>query len=262
MHTREGWTGWDEYADFYDWENARTVGRRDVNYWRRFVRESKAPVLELGCGTGRVLAPIAREGVRVVGVDRSAPMLARAIARGRRSARSARPCLARSDVRSLPFRSASFGAVIAAYGLLQSLVTDADLEATLAEVARVLVPGGRFGIDLVPDLSTWDEYRRKLRLRGRAGAKRRVALVESVRQDRRRGVTIFDEEFTTSDGRRTSRRRFELTFRTVAVDEIILRLARAGFEPESVAGDYRGGPWGPSSDTWLIVARRRDKRPE
>jgi hypothetical protein len=70
-------------------------------------------------------------------------------------------------------------------------------------------------------------------------------------------VTIFDEEFTMTDGRRTSRRRFELTFRTVAVDDMIARLARAGFEPESVAGDYKGGPWGPSSDAWLIIARRR-----
>jgi SAM-dependent methyltransferase len=255
--TREGWLGWDEYADFYDWENARTVGRRDVNYWRRFVRDSTPPVLELGCGTGRVLAPIARERVRVIGVDRSAPMLARAIARGRRVPRGARASIARGDVRCLPFKSASFGAVIAAYGLLQSLLTDDDLEATLAEVARVLASGGRFGIDLVPDLSAWDEYRRKVRLRGRAGARRRVMLVESVHQDRRRGVTIFDEEFTTTDGRRTSRRRFELTFRTIAVDETIARLTRAGFEPESVAGDYKGGPWGPSSDTWLIVARRR-----
>ena len=109
----------------------------------------------------------------------------------------------------------------------------------------------------MPDLSAWDEYRRKVRLRGRAGARRRVTLVESVRQDRRRGLTIFDEEFATTDGRRTTRRRFELTFRTVAVHEMIARLGRAGFDAESVTGDYKGSPWTPSSETWLIVVRRR-----
>ena len=196
-------SAWDDYADFYDWENARTIGRRDVKYWRRFVRNLRAPVLELGCGTGRILVPIAREGVRVVGVDRSAPMMARAIGRARRT--RTRPVMARADVRSLPFRAASFGGVIAAYGLLQSLLTDHDLDAVIAEVGRVLAVGGRFGIDLVPDLSAWDEYRRKVRLRGRAGMRRRVTLIESVRQDRRRGVTIFDEEFITTNGRRTSR---------------------------------------------------------
>jgi SAM-dependent methyltransferase len=255
--TREGWKGWDEYADFYDWENARTIGRRDVKYWRRFVREVNAPVLELGCGTGRILSPIAREGVPVVGVDRSAPMMARAAGRARRLPPAARAVMARADVRSLPFRSASFGGVIAAYGLLQSLLTDSDLDAAVAEVARVLVSGGRFGIDLVPDLAAWDEYRRRVRLRGRAGTRRRVTLVESVRQDRRRGVTIFQEEFTSTDGRQTSRRCFDLTFRTVGVPDVLARLTRAGFEPQSVSGDYRDGPWTPSSGTWLIVARRR-----
>ena len=29
---KEGWSGWDEYAPFYDWENARTIGRRDVAF--------------------------------------------------------------------------------------------------------------------------------------------------------------------------------------------------------------------------------------
>jgi SAM-dependent methyltransferase len=254
---REGWSGWDDYADFYDWENARTIGRRDVKYWRRFVRHLNAPVLELGCGTGRILSPIAREGGRVVGVDRSAPMIARAIGRSRRMSPAKRPVVARADVRALPFRSASFGGVIAAYGLLQSLLTDVDLDAAVAEAARVLVAGGRFGIDLVPDLSVWQEYRRKVRLRGRAGARRRVTLVESVRQDRRRGVTIFDDEFTVTDGRRTSRRRFELAFRTVSIAEMVARLDRAGFDTERMDGDYKGGPWATSAETWLIIAKRR-----
>jgi ubiquinone/menaquinone biosynthesis C-methylase UbiE len=255
--TKEGWTGWDDYADFYDWENARTVGRRDVNYWRRFARESFKPVLELGCGTGRVLLPIARDGIRIVGVDRSAPMLSHAVARRQRMRAGVRPALARGDVRALPFATASFGAVVAAYGLLQSLLSDDDLDATLSEARRVLTDRGRFGVDLVPDLPAWREYRRKVRLRGRAGARRRITLVESVRQDRRRGVTIFDEEFTATDGRRTTKKRFQLRFRTVSVEQMVARLARAGFEAEFVAGDYQGRPWTAASDAWLIVARCR-----
>ena len=75
--TREGWQGWDEYAPFYDWENAQTLGRRDVPFWRRAALKAKGPVLELGCGTGRVTKPLARAGVDIVGIDRSAPMLDR-----------------------------------------------------------------------------------------------------------------------------------------------------------------------------------------
>src|SRR6266566_1324936 len=79
--TRQGWEGWDEYAPFYDWENAQTLGRRDVPFWRRIALEADGSVLELGCGTGRVSLPLARAGVSLVGIDRSAPMLDRAARR-------------------------------------------------------------------------------------------------------------------------------------------------------------------------------------
>ena len=79
---KQGWEGWDEYAPFYDWENARTLGRRDVPFWQRVAAEARGPVLELGCGTGRVSIP-AGPGRRESGWHRSigAAMLARAIAR-------------------------------------------------------------------------------------------------------------------------------------------------------------------------------------
>src|SRR5579863_1321429 len=78
MAKREGWQGWDTYAPFYDWENAQTLGRRDVAFWRGVAGRAQGPVLELGCGTGRISLPLARAGVRLVGIDRSAPMLDRA----------------------------------------------------------------------------------------------------------------------------------------------------------------------------------------
>jgi SAM-dependent methyltransferase len=183
-------------------------------------------------------------------------MLAFAATRIRRLPRTKRPTIARADIRALPFPSRSFGAVVAAYGLLQSVLTDDDLTRVLTEAARVLMPGGRLGLDLVPDLSAWNEYRRRVRLRGRArGAI--ITLTETVRQNRRRRLTVFHEEFTRTIGRRSERRRFVLTFRTVVVDEMARRLAAAGFVLESIAGDYRGGAWRPTSETWLIVARKR-----
>src|SRR5438046_1137395 len=75
---RQGWEGWDTYAPFYDWENARTLGRRDVPFWRTVALNVGGPLLELGAGTGRISLPLGRAGVSVVGIDRSEPMLARA----------------------------------------------------------------------------------------------------------------------------------------------------------------------------------------
>src|SRR4051812_15126823 len=141
----EGHEGWDDYAPFYDWENARTLGRRDVPFWRNLAVHAGGAVLELGCGTGRIALPLARAGVSVVGIDRSAAMLDRARRRIRRARLSGRVRLVRGDIRHLPFRR-DFAMVMAPYGVLQSLLRERDLAATLAAVHDVLPRGGRFGL--------------------------------------------------------------------------------------------------------------------
>jgi ubiquinone/menaquinone biosynthesis C-methylase UbiE len=254
----EGWHGWDDYARFYDWENARTMGRQDVRFWQDFARRGGAPVLELGCGTGRVLVPVARTGVPVVGVDRSEAMLEYARRRVRRLRVADRPTLVRGDIRHLPFGNGAFSAVMAPYGILQSLTREQDLAATLAESARVLRRGGTLGVDLVPDLPAWDEYRNKTRLAGRLGGSAgHVTLVESVRQDRRRKLTIFDQEYLEKRGKKTVRHQFSLTFRTLPLPEMVSRVESAGFRVTAVLGDYRGRAWDLRADVWLLLASRR-----
>src|SRR5690348_6726179 len=133
----EGHEGWDDYAPFYDWENARTLGRRDVPFWRNLAVHAGGPVLELGCGTGRIALPLGRAGVHVVGIDRSDAMLARARTRLKRASMAGRVDLVRGDIRYLPFASvrpkarrsqssARFPLVIAPYGVLQSLLRERD----------------------------------------------------------------------------------------------------------------------------------------
>ncbi len=70
----------------YDFESALVefydvlpgyAGREDVRFYVDLALEVGGPVLELGCGTGRVLIPIARSGVSITGVDGSAGVLAR-----------------------------------------------------------------------------------------------------------------------------------------------------------------------------------------
>ena len=267
---REGWQGWDEYAPFYDWENARTLGRRDVGFWRRMAALADGAVLELGCGTGRVSLPLARGGARLVGIDRSAAMLVRAEqraralrrshVRGRRDGVGGSLALVRGDIRALPFRARRFSMVLAPYGVLQSLLGDRDLAATLESVGRVLAPGGTFGIDLVPDVPSWREYDNRVQLRGRAAGGAHLTLIESVRQDPRRRLTTFEQRYVERRGRRNIEHRFSLTFRTLSVKQMTSRLERAGFVVDAVLGDYRGGPWDARADVWIILARRVARR--
>jgi demethylmenaquinone methyltransferase/2-methoxy-6-polyprenyl-1,4-benzoquinol methylase len=97
----------------------------------------KARVLDVATGTGLVAADIVhRYEARVVGLDQSAEMLARAAARGLRGV-----TLVRGDGQRIPFGDATFDAV--AFTYLLRYVDDAA--ATLVELARVLRPGGVMG---------------------------------------------------------------------------------------------------------------------
>jgi len=254
---KEGWHGWDDYAPFYDWENARTLGRRDVPFWLRMTGVVKGPVLELGCGTGRVTMPLAHAGVHVVGIDRSGEMLARARTRVRRQRRGVRPDLVRGDIRHLPFSDRSFQLVMAPYGILQSLLSERDLKATLTEVARVVEPDGMFGLELVADLPSWAEHGKRVSMRGRRSpGGTQVTLLESVRQDKANRLTIFDQEFVERRGRVVRRQTFALTFRTLSVPQMTKRLEASGFQVEMLLGDYQGGPWDPRADVWIVMARK------
>ncbi|MEZ5287107.1 MAG: class I SAM-dependent methyltransferase [Vicinamibacterales bacterium] len=255
--TTEGHDGWDDYAPFYDWENARTLGRRDVPFWQRLVTARGGRVLELGCGTGRVTLPLARTGAAtVVGIDRSAAMLARGRARIRR-ARVPHVSLVRGDIRAMPFDPGAFDTVIAPYGVLQSLLSDRDLGRTLRAVAGLLPRGGVFGLELVADLPEWREYSRRVTLTGKRGRNGTpITLRESVRQDPWRGLTLFDQEFVEGRGAAARRHQFTLSFRTVSVPAMARRLERAGFSVTALLGDYRGGPWDPRAEVWIVLAER------
>jgi SAM-dependent methyltransferase len=257
--TPQGHEGWDDYAPFYDWENARTLGRRDVPFWRTLALRADGPVLELGCGTGRVSLPLGRAGIDLVGIDRSAAMLDRARRRIRRARLTEHLRLVRADMRHLPFAGgARFPLVIAPYGVLQSLLRESDLAAALASVYGVLSPGGTFGLELVADLPAWREYRRRVSLTGwrRRPGGAHVTLVETVRQDPRHRLTIFDQEFTERRGRARRTHTFSLTFRTLSIPQMVRRLEKAGFTTTALLGDYRGRQWDERAEVWIVIARR------
>ena len=126
----------DRISPVYDFMNhAMTVGldRR----WRRLAAEAAvAPggrVLDACCGTGDLALAAERAGGKVTGLDFSERMLARA----RKKSQTVEWVL--GDVTALPFEDGSFDAVTVGFGIRNVL----DLEAGLAELARVVRPGGR-----------------------------------------------------------------------------------------------------------------------
>jgi SAM-dependent methyltransferase len=108
-------------------------------------------VLDAGCGSGRLTVGLALAGAEVTGVDTNASQLE--VARGRAQAEGVELTLLEADFDALPFEDASFDAVVSRLAVMAS---DHPV-ATLRELARVLVPGGRLATVLwaSPDENPW-----------------------------------------------------------------------------------------------------------
>ena len=125
-------------VELYDAIHRGTPG--DVEFYRRVCHDADS-VLELGCGTGRVLSQLDDDGRRLVGVDVNTEALARA----REVAPSAR--LVAADMRELALGE-KFARVIAPFNALYCLRDTAELARTLTRVAEHLEPGGTFAADV------------------------------------------------------------------------------------------------------------------
>jgi SAM-dependent methyltransferase len=113
----------------------------------------EAHVLDLACGTGRIAIPLAARGFTVAGLDISERALA--------VAREGGPelDLRHGDMRELPWPDATFDAVINLWTAFGYFETRADDERAVAEVARVLRPGGVFLMDTVNPSGLHRAYR-------------------------------------------------------------------------------------------------------
>jgi SAM-dependent methyltransferase len=143
--------GYDEYAfvaELYD-HVVPYRDRPDVAFFVEAARTAGSPVLEVGCGTGRVLIPIARAGMDIVGVDLSPHMLA--ICRKRLleepAAVQSRVQIVQADMRQFDLDRAFTLAVIP-FRAFQHLLTVDDQLACLRSVRRHLVEDGTFILDL------------------------------------------------------------------------------------------------------------------
>jgi SAM-dependent methyltransferase len=130
----------------YDWEYRRR--RDDLRFYRTLADERGGPIADLGCGTGRLLVPLVRDGHEVVGLDRSGAMLARARARLTRlpAAARRRALLVRGDLGALPF-GRRFAFAVAAFHTIQHCERDEDLLRFFRGARAALIPGGWLAFD-------------------------------------------------------------------------------------------------------------------
>lgn len=249
---------YDRFAPFYDLEFADFAD--DLPLLRAFAEHSGGPILELGCGSGRALVPLAADGYAVTGVDLSPAMLALARAAVERAGVGASVTLIEDDMRTLgQLGAAHFGMVFSAINSFLHLETQADQLAALAAVARHLRPGGLLVLDLFPPHpDILNEYDGRLIHAGtyrdpQTGERIDKLATSTLDSAEQRIDTVFFYDRLRSDGT-VERTAAPFAFRYLGRYELQLLLERVGFGDVNFYGSYDLDPFTAASDRMIAVA--------
>jgi SAM-dependent methyltransferase len=254
---------YDRFAEFYD-DVVPYRQRADAAFYLDLAARANGPTLEVGCGTGRLLVPLARAGVTIDGLDASPAMLdvCRDTLAREAADVQARVRLHLDDMRSFTMDRA-FGLVMVPFRAFQHMLTVDDQLAALASFRSHLLPGGRLALDVFnPSLPFLTDQRITVEAQSepefvvpdgrRVVRKYRIAARDYFTQTQ---DVEFIHDITHPDGRREEQRDV-ITLRYVFRYELEHLLARAGFTLETVQSDFSGSPYGSIYPGDLIAVAR------
>ncbi len=249
---------YDRIARFYDAENAAMV--EDLGLYEALAAQTGGPVLDVGCGTGRVLLHLAGAGLDVVGVDHSEAMLAcaRDKLKGMAGLR-ARVTLVAGDVLTAELPG-PFGLVLLPYNGFMHFTRQANQLAALRRLRAVVKDGGRLALDL-PNagdaFATQDDSALVLERMFPNPAGAGLVMQQSVSELDRAGQLLYVTWIYDVVGKNGTVQRTvaPLVVRYVFAGEMDLLLKATGWEREAIYGDYEGGPFEDGSPRMIVVAR-------
>lgn len=249
-------------AAHYDLEHDEYVD--DLDWYVQLMRNAGPRVLELGCGSGRVMAALVEVGATATGIDTSAAMLERARERLAAALRS-------GDARLVPGNMANFQrltpgpfdlVIVSINGLLH-LETAIEQRQALAHANAVLRPGGLLAVDLlhaIPDAFDTFDGRVLHEWTVERGDGTTVSKFSSRGVDWTSQVIesdIWYDETAPEGGLRRQRSTFPMRWLTAPEIELMLELA--GFTDWDLAGGYDGSMLNDLSERLLVVARKSDR---
>jgi SAM-dependent methyltransferase len=240
-----------DYADYYD----------DLPALQAYAQRTGGPLLELGCGAGRVLIPLAQAGYDVTGVDLSPEMLRIARAKAAAAGVTDRVTLVEGDYASAALPGPYAFAFIVMNTFLHLTTQRAQLQA-LRHWREQLIPGGLLLIDIfhpdVAQLAALDgrlEWDRSWPDRQTGGTvmkwiTRTVDLAEQTLH-----VTLIYDEVAADGGLRRTLVPYDARYLWRFEAELLLD--KAGFVLEGIYGDWNLGSFESDSGRMILVARRR-----
>jgi ubiquinone/menaquinone biosynthesis C-methylase UbiE len=242
-------------ARFYDsaYGDAFTQ-RADAVFYQNLAAETGGPVLELGCGTGRALLPIAAKGIACTGVDLSSAMLEQF----KRKPGAGAVQLSCAPMESFALGEKRFRLIFSAFRAFQHLDTVEQQLACLARVRAHLAPGGLFAFDVFnPKLENMalDSSPEALDL-SFVHDGHPVKRFVSITRDRVSQVIHltmrYAEEIASGPTKETI---VKFSMRWFWRYELEHLLHRAGFTDVTLYGDFDRSPVGRNTPAFVVLAR-------
>jgi cyclopropane fatty-acyl-phospholipid synthase-like methyltransferase len=231
----------------------------DIPFWSGLASETGDPILEMGCGTGRLVRALASKGYRVLGLDHDTAMLTLAKSRLNPDL-TERVTWIEQDLASFSWD----GSICIAIGALNTFayLNDSDFCSALKSVKAILMDQGLIALDLPPDdadhltlgndevpLDVFDdpEHGTSIELRARVTA----------HIDEQVDVSwIYDEIFP--DGI-VNRYLWEQTYYQRSEDTLHRLIHASGFTIRSTYGDYDASPYQGGSQRRLVILEKQNE---
>lgn len=240
-------------ADFGDYSE-------DLPLYREMARRTGGPILDVMCGTGRTLVPLAAAGYAITGLDLSPAMLVIAQTRANAAGVAERVTLLQGDIRTAELSAEHFALAFVAINSFMHLERVKDQLTALAQLRHTLQRGGLLILDLFnPDplrLASEDNrliLEKVYEVDGR-WVQKFVASESDLAAQTSHMTYLFDE--LDAEGQ-VARRVLRFTLRWLYRYELEHLLARAGFMLRHVYGSYDLDEYTSASERLIAVAEKR-----
>ena len=254
---------YDSMARYYDIVHSSLTADRE--YVLGLARGAGGPILELGCGTGRLLLPLARAGHAVTGIDNTPAMLARARTRldQEPSDVQQRVALIEADMKrlSLPHADRYFSLILLPYNTLLHFQTD-EIRQLLRTTSRYLHHEGRLFIDVInPFLVDGASYDPEPTLENiyfdqETGETIRQMSQSWLASTEQRLHTSWIFEIESGNERDQIRTTIDFDYWYQYPHQLELLLQQSGYRLEQMMGDYDGTPFDEKSARLLMTAHQ------
>ncbi len=249
---------YDLIAPFYDAEHAHF--REDLDMYQNYAELSGGAILELACGSGRVLLPLAHEGYEITGVDSSPRMLELARQHIQREKLTGRCTLVEQDMRTLTL-GRKFRMAFVALGSFAHLINRRDQQQALAAIRAHLSKGATFLLDISnADARYMEELGSHMLHQGTWHHEDGTFLSHFVSpanaSDRHLlELTHFYDQY--SQGSSIQRTIVTTHLYLFERGEMELLLEQAGFNVKEIYGNYDLGPYHLESPRMIFLAEAR-----